>query len=242
MSLSVLLTSAREDSEEIINWIKEHDVELMHLPLERYVEVESEDVFENIEEYETIIYGNKRNAIFFLKQAMQHNALLLIKERVNLTLHKNTAGYLEQAGIPAISTAGEPKPINMVEFMLRLRRTGPALYPCGLHTKEEIPGFLEELDIPVREAGLYDLKGPAPENLKSYRSAVAGQQPDIIIFHSRKAVNRIQAAFPDLDFTSSTIISADRGVTNKLKETGIAVTDEAGGNWRSVIKKLDKRI
>src|SRR5699024_6836633 len=88
MSTSVLLTSAPEDSEEIIDWMMDHDVELRHLPLERYVEVEQEDVFEHIEEFETIIYGNKRNAIFFLRQAMRHNALPLVRERVNLTLHR----------------------------------------------------------------------------------------------------------------------------------------------------------
>lgn len=242
MSRSVLLTSAGEDSEEIINWIEEHPIQLIHLPLERYVEFKQEDLFEDFGAYETIIYGNKRNAIFFLKQTMRHNALPLVKERVNLTLHKRTADYLEQAGVPAICPADKPKPINMVEFMLRLRRTGPVLYPCGAHTKEEIPGFLQELDIPVREAELYDLKGPRQEDLALFRSTIAEQQPDIVIFHSRRAVTRVQAAFPGLDFAGRTVLSADTGVTHKLKEAGIPVTEEARGSWGSIIEKLAGRI
>ncbi len=238
MSTSVLLTSAPEDSEEIINWAEGRRVKLMHLPLERYIEAEREDLFGHIEASETIIYGNKRNAIFFLKQAERHSALNSVKQRVNLTLHKHTANYLEQAGIPAICPSDSPKPINLVEFMLRLRRIGPVLYPCGSHTKEEIPGLLEELDIPVHEAELYDLEGPAQEELASYRSTISRQQPGVIIFHSRKAVNRIQAAFPDLDLAGRTVISADTGVTHKLEEAGIPVTEEAGGSWESIIEKL----
>lgn len=126
--------------------------------------------------------------------------------------------------------------------MLRLRRTGPTLYPCGSHTKEEVPGFLEEPDISVCELELYDLEGPTKEDLEAYQSSVARQQPDVIIFHSRRAVNRIEAAFPGLDFTDSTIISADTGVSNKLEESGISITAEAGGSWQSVIDKLEELV
>ena len=245
MGMSILITSATEDSAEIKRWAEDRELTLMHLPLERYnaqASQQADEAFDKLNEYETIVYGNLRNAVFFLQQVRQRNLTGQVRERVNLTLHQTTAEYLDREGIPAICSFGDPEPINLVEFMLRLRRTGPVLYPCGAHTKEEIPGFLEELDISVDELVLFDLEGPTEEELESYRTALTVGQPDVVVFHSRRSVTRTRAAFPKLDYAGSTIISADTGVTEKLEKAGIGVTFEADGDWKSIIELVNERV
>lgn len=243
MSISILLTSAGEDSEEIISWINQHEATLLHLPLEYYSSIDISTIdWEDPGAFENIVYGNKRNALFFLKEAKRRKVLEQVKKKVNLTLDKSTADFLEASGIPAISAFGESKPINLVEFMLRLRRTGSTLYPCGKHTREEIPGFLEELDIPVYELELYDLKGPNPEKLEEHREVLSRQKPDIVIFHSRSSVTRTLTAFPQLDFSTCVTVAGDVAVTQKLKEAGIPLSAEAEGSWGSIAEKVSEQF
>ncbi|HYW34872.1 MAG TPA: uroporphyrinogen-III synthase, partial [Balneolaceae bacterium] len=141
-------------------------------------------------------------------------------------------------GIPAVHPQKEERPVDLLEIMLRLRRTGKSLYPCGSHQAEELPGLLKELDIPVTELELFNLKGPTEKQLAVYQKKITENPPDIIIFHSRRSVNRIITAFPELDFSEAKIISADSGITEKLTGKGISVDAEAEGSWESVASLL----
>jgi uroporphyrinogen-III synthase len=239
---TVLITAADEDSEEIRRLLKDKELEVLHFPLEKYVSIgdksDIEEAFSQLQEFENIIHGSLRNARFFIREAESLGKKEAVRKILNLTLDEETATYLEESGIPAVCTYAGGKSINLVEFMLRLRRMGAALYPCGSHHKEEIPGFLEELDIPVRELELFDLEGPDEKELELYRKRVAEKQPDVILFHSRRSVTRTLAAFPYLDYKSIRIISADKGITKKLSEKNIKADEEGEGNWKSIAEML----
>lgn len=239
---TVLLTAAEEDSEEIRQLLEEKEIEVLHFPLETYVPVEDnsaiEETFSQLSEFENIVHGSLRNTRFFIREVESRGRIKDVRKILNLTLDEDTAIYLEESGIPAVCTYAGGKSINLVEFMLRLRRMGATLYPCGSHHKEEIPGFLEELDIPVRELELFDLEGPGKSDLEFYRRQLAESPPDAILFHTRRSVTRTYAAFPDLDYEAIRIISADKGISKKLLEKDITVDDEAEGSWKSIAQKL----
>ncbi len=238
MSKTVLLTAATEDSGSFLKLLKQQEAEVIHYPLERYEPIgggpEIRETMGQITEYDNIIYSNKRNAAFFMDRVRAADRKEEVRQCLNLTKDEETAEYLEGEGIPAVCSFAGKKSINLVEFMLRLHRMGPTLYPCGDHRKEEIPGFLEELDIPVKELELFTLEGPGEESLSRYRNELAERQPDIVVFHSRRAVNRVLAAFPDLPYEDLTVITADKAITEKLEEKGIPVENEAGGDWESI--------
>ncbi|MDZ7695191.1 MAG: uroporphyrinogen-III synthase [Balneolaceae bacterium] len=174
---TILLTSALEDAEVLLNWVEKKNIRLLHLPLEKYVssEPDEEDLVELLESSENIIYGHKRNAKFFMKYAKEQNLLKQVIDRVNLAAQERTAIYLEEQGVPAIYPGSE-EPIKMLEFLMRLRRLGTVFYPCGSHKNDEIPGLLSELDIDVQERIFYELQGPSAEELETYKAQLQKQR------------------------------------------------------------------
>lgn len=239
---TVLLTTAVEDADEITKLLEGRGARVLHLPLERYVGLEPDEqvdeAFDRLEEFENIIYGHKRNAVFMIQQLEERNQMEEARQRLNLALDEPTAQLLEEHGIPAVQPGPEARPIQMVEFMLRLRRMGATLYPCGTNRKEEIPGLLQELDIAVNEMTLYEMGGPESDELSSFRQKLDEQKPGIVIFHSRSAVNRTQAAFPELDLSETIVVSTSAGVTEKLEENDITVRVEGRGTWKSTVDLL----
>lgn len=242
MSQTLMITAANEDAAQILDTLEERGITVLHLPLERYVPVEEpsaiENTFKRLSDFDNIVFGSLLNARFFIDQMKKLDAVKAVRNRVNLTFDEPTSSFLEEQGIPAICTFADGKAINAVEFMLRLRRMGPTLYPCGSHQKEELPGLLKELDIPVEELDLFDLEGPEPEDLEEFREKLAGSNPDAILFHSRRSVNRTLAAYPQLDYSGIRIIAADKGITQYLEKKDISVTDQAEGTWRSMADLL----
>lgn len=238
----ILITVAKEDVDRPRRFLENAGFDLLHLPLERYAPLEETEKIERelnqVGEYENIIHGRKRNALFFMEQVERLDKLEEVQNVLNLALHQETADFLEDRGVPAVLPGEETRGIKLVEFMLRLQRYGKTLYPCGTHESEDIPGFLEELDIEVTELPLFELEGPEDEALKAYRKQVAQSSPDTVVFHNRRSVNRILAAFPDLDFEKVTVVSADSAITDKLRENDINVDMVAAGSWDSIADKL----
>lgn len=242
MSLSVLLTAAIEDTEQFRAKLQQQGVSLLHCPLERYQALEEDstilDTLNNLDEFENIVHGSKRNARFFIEKVKELGQLEVAREQLNLALNQHAADYLEREGIPAIHPHAEGKAINLMEFMLRVRRIGETLYPCGDKTSEDLPGFLQELDIPVQELVLFTLEGPKEDDLQEYQKKVQADQPEVIIFHSRRSVNRMLAAFPNLNYEQAQIISGDQAVSDKLEQQEIEVDAQAEGSWDSILKKV----
>lgn len=241
----ILLTAAIEDSEGFKKYLSRCEVSMLHLPLERYVAIKDDraakQLAEKVESTENIVYGHKRNARFFLRMAREHDFGESVKNCVNLAADNQTHEFLENQGVPAIFPGSE-EPIKMLEFMLRLRRTGPTLYPCGGHKTEEIPALLQELDIPVTEEVLYHLEGPTEEELDTFKEQVTENNLDLIIYHSRRSVNRINTAFPDLDPGSAIVVAGDQAVSDKLKELEIKVDSVAEGTWNSILDRVKAAI
>lgn len=240
MSDTILLTAAKEDSEKILGELADRDV--LHTPLEVYVSLNDDatilDTLNNLGEFENLVHSSVRNARFFLEQVKQHDKLEAVRNCLNLTMDESTFEFLERHSIPAVHPQNGRKAIDLVELMLRLQRLGATLYPCGVHQREDFPGFLEELDVPVTELNVFELVGPTDTNLEKYQQAIADKHPDVIVFHSRRSVNRILAAYPDLDYRKLTVISADKGITNKLEKKEIAVDKEAKGSWESIAELI----
>ena len=236
---NVLLTSAPEDSEYFLEALKIAPVEIHHLPLEKYVavDVDHNALEREIADSENIVYGHKRNAAFLMELIEENDLLPIVTERVNLAGDLRTAELLEKRGIPAIYPGSE-EPIKMLEFLMRLRRLGTVFYPCGVDQKEELPGLFKELDIEVHEHVLYELDGPAENELAAFRRVVDKIEFDTIICHSRRSVTRIQAAFPGLFDSDAEIIAADKGVAKKLQDNDVEADKIAEGDWNSILEQL----
>ncbi len=241
----ILFTAAEEDSSKPTQLFEEADLDFLHLPLERYVEIDDEQQIEQefgqIDEYENIIHGRKRSAIFFMDQVEKRDMLEPVQNRLNLALHQETADYLEDHGVPAVLPGEETRGIKLVEFMLRLQRYGKTLYPCGTHESEDIPGFLKELDIEVTELPLFELEGPGDAKLDEFQQKVANKSLDTVIFYNRRSVNRIRAAFPELDYEQVTVVAADSAITDKLADNKIKADITASGSWDSIVEKLQEK-
>lgn len=240
MAQPILLTAAKEDSEEIVSLFSDKKAELFHAPLEVYVKREDDarisDVLKKLDTVENIVHSSVRNARFFLQQVGRYEKMEAVQNCLNLTFNEDAFTYLEDQGIPAVQPPNGDKPIDLVELMLRLQRMGKTLYPCGSHHREDFPGFLEELEIEVIELDVFDLEGPGNDELNRYQQKVNNKRPDAIIFHSRRSVNRTLAAFPELNYEDITLISADKGITKKLDKKGFSIDAEAKGSWLSVVQ------
>lgn len=242
MNQVVLLTAATEDTEQVRKALVENDIFVLQCPLEHYEYIENDDTINetlnNLEQFENIIHGSKRNARFFIETVKDHRVLEEARQQLNLALDQEAADYLEAEGIPAIHPHAEGKAIDLMEFMLRVRRIGDTLYPCGNKMAEDLPGFLRELDIPVQELVLFTLEGPGKSKLEEFRKKISEQEPDTVIFHSRRSVNRTLAAFPGLAFQDINIVTGDKAVTEKLEKENIKTDVQAEGSWESIIKRV----
>lgn len=242
MPRTALITAAREDVESFLAVPAAQKVEIQHLPLEVYVprkgDTEIGKVLDKLDAFENIVHSNRRNARFFLEEVRRRKKLEALTSRLNLAVDEETFAYLEQQGVAAVYPQNGSKPIDLIELMLRLKRLDATLYPCGSHQREDFPGFLKELDIPVTELDVFDLEGPSREELDGYRQQLQENPPQTVVFHSRRSVNRTLAAFPDLDYGALQVISADRGISQKLEDRDIGVDAEAEGSWDSIAGML----
>lgn len=244
MSRSILLTAATEDTEIIRSQLEEESVRVQHYPLERYQALKGDkkiiDALENLDEYENIVHGSKRNARFFVEKLKEHDKMDLARDQLNLALNQHAADYLEGEGIPAVHPHSDGKAIDLMEFMLRIKRIGETLYPCGDKTAEDLPGFLRELDIPVEELVLFTLEGPEEKELQGYQKELSSQKPEVVIFHSRRSVNRTLAAFQEINYGDVHIVSGAQAVTDKLENKDIKVDVQAEGSWDSILEKVQE--
>lgn len=238
-----LFTANEDVAASFLNAIqKSKGWELLHLSLENYsyaVNLEEEEtVSEKMRSFSYIIHGNLRNARYFLKWVMEVNTLQEVRNIVHLVTNQATVDFLAEFDIPAVMPREDARPIDIIEFMLRITREGTVLYPTTDQKDEEVPGLLKELEMPVVEFQVCKEDSLLADTLQEYREKVTAAKPDTIIFHSRSSVTRIQTAFPDLDINSLECISSGQAVTQKLLNSNISPTLEARGSWRSLLTIL----
>lgn len=218
----------------------------LHLPLEEFTadveEEESKYILENLEGFSFVLNGNLRNAQFFVEWLNQNNVMEPIKNVVHLALDKPTAEFLEEHSIPAIMPREKAKPIDIIEFMLRISREGKSLYPCTDKKAEEMPGLLQELEMDVMEFSVCKEKTLDPTRLEAFRLEVENSDITAVLFHNRSSVTRIKTAFPDIDLHTKKIISGSPGVTKNLIDLGLEPNFEAEGNWYSIGELIEEKF
>jgi len=223
---NTLITQEKKDCKELVKDLEERGSEILQCPLEKYIPLSNSDIrdtLEKIEHFDNIIYGNLKNATFFFEHIYDEQILEKVLNRINFALDQPTADFLEDRGIPAITSAPHTKPIELVELMLRLGQTGTCLYPCGRHFKEELPGLLFELGIEFKELEMYDRVGPSEQELERYRAMLQNEQPDLVVFHNIDSVRRIKIAFPDLNWKNIETVALSAAIADKLQENDLNV-------------------
>lgn len=220
--------------------------ELLHLPLENYsysVNLEEEElILEKLNSFSFIIHGNLRNARYFVHWVEETDTFQEVQNIVHLVPNQSSVDFLAEFEIPAVMPREDARPIDIIEFMLRISREGTVLYPTTDQRDEEVPGLLQELEMPVVEFQVCKEEVLATKELEKYRDQVTNTKLDSVIFHSRSSVTRIQTAFPHLDFSLVECISSGQAVTQKLRESGIEPNIEARGSWRSLVATITEYI
>ncbi len=247
MSFNNILFTANEDlAAPFLNMADKEGLPLMHIPLEHYrfetIHDESKQVKKGMDEFMFVIHGNLRNARFFVRWMEEEGELERVQQKVNLVTDQPTADFLESKDLPAVMPAENARGIDVVEFLLRISQQGNILYPTTDQKTEEIPGLLQELEIPVAEFQVCREEAIGEELLKKYRKKIEPEPPEALIIHNRSSVIRIQTAFPDLNLNSLPLISSGKSVSRKLEETGVEADFQAGGTWISLCKMLKDEI
>lgn len=238
-----LFTANPDVSSSFLNGVNERsDVHLMHLPLEqvqqKIVREEEQQLLKKLDEFTFIIYGNLRNAKYLMKWIDDKSLLDTVRQKIHICHNQAVMDLLENHNIPGIMPREDARPIDMIEFLLRISREGAVLYPTEEQKGEELPGLLQELEIQVAEFTVCKEVALQKEELKKYRKRADEQDLEGVIFHSRSSVTRILTAFPELNFQDAVIVSSGHAVTKKLEEVGLISDFEAQSTWRSLLKIL----
>lgn len=241
---SVLLTAHKDLAAPLYALKSVNPDRILHLPLEQfepsvYAE-EDEKVKTQIEQFSFVVYGNLRNARYFTEWMNQNDLKKAVQNLVNLVLDQPTADFLEEAGIPAILPKPEAKPIDILEFMLRISIEGSTLYPTTEEKTEEFPGLLAELEMQAAEFTVCREITIDAEELKLYRDKIQSEKPAAVIFHNRSSVIRIRKAFPDLDLQAMAAIAASKGVEQRMRQSGLVPEKTANGSWSSLADIIEE--
>lgn len=238
----ILITAEKDQAEIVFNQLQESGLDYLSLPLEKYrysVDPEQEEsLLQAVESFRFVIYGGIRNARYFLKWMEEKKMRELMRRKIHLVMHQPEADLLEKKGIPAIQPRQDASPIDLMEFLLRISISGKTLYPCAEHSSEEMPGLLQELEMPVAEFTVCKPVQMDKKKLEQKRKSVEQNPPDAVLFHSRGSVVRTQTAFPDLDLNGKILVSASAGVTQKMYEENLSADYQAEGSWNSVLRIL----
>jgi hypothetical protein len=216
---------------------------LLHLSLEEYetftIDEESDAASLAFNRFTFIIYGNLRNARYFMNWAERTGNTAQIQNRINLVLDLPTSRFLEKKGIPAILPRKNARPIDLLEFLLRITKEGSTLYPTTDNHTEEMPGLLKELEMPVSEFTVCREVSLSADLLEDYRERLSKADLDYILIHNRSSYTRIKTAFPDLNLSEYKLIAGSQGVTEKLAEEGLVPDAQAHGTWLSIAKVIE---
>jgi len=240
----ILLTADKDIAAPFLEMDTVPKQDLLHLPLEKFqfspIDEESNEVKNRLSDFSFIIHGNLRNARFFAEWMKQNEAKEQVTKCVNIVLDKPTSIFLEAHGIPAIQPREPAKPIDILEFMLRISKEGNTLYPTSENKTDEMPGLLKELEMPVAEFTVCSEVTLDDKELKSYKKEIESRRVDTVILHNRSAYIRVKTAFPELDLQKTTIVSGSLGLTEMLEEDGLKPDYLAKGSWASIAKVLSE--
>ena len=203
-------------------------IKITHLPVEQFEWMNEspaiDDTLNNLEHYENLVFNELDSTRQFLAIVENAEKLEILENKVCFVANKDIASELEQKGLPAIEPLKADKAIDVVETMLRFRRTGPALLPTRKNRVNDIAGFLEELTIEVNELPVYKKVPLEDDTIDSYRNKIPKLKLDCVFFHSREAVNSIPAVFSNINFREMKNIAGNKVVAQKLIAADIPVS------------------
>lgn len=238
----ILFTAHHDTVPDIITSDATIDAALLHLSLENYYHSIDEEMHTEVEReldsFAYVIYGSRLHARYFLRWAKEYGQLERVQNLVNLVMDQPTATYLEQFNIPAIKPRDDARPIDLIEFLLRISHEGAVLYPSGDQKTDEIPGLLIELEMPFAEFQVFSEESLDREILDDYRKQVQNSGLKAVLFHNESSILRVQTAFPDLDLGSLKLITVGGKVTRKLQKIGFADVIDLNGEWGKLPKVI----
>ena len=238
----VLITADPDEANLMIENLPDIQVKPLHFPLEQFEYAADPDqheaLLQQLDSFQFVVYGGLRNARHFLTWMHETDTKSKLREKINLVMNEAEADLLEAEGIPAIQPKKAGKPIDILEFMLRISLNGAVLYPCAEASSEEIPGLLEEMEMPVAEFTVCRSVPFDKAEIEMKREQLEKAGPDSILFHSRSSVIRTKAAFPDLDLASYSLVAASAGVAYKMRQENLEPDQTASGSWKAVIDVL----
>ncbi|MGM0459876.1 MAG: hypothetical protein ACQERO_11080 [Bacteroidota bacterium] len=245
-SSKVLCTTPSNVCGDFIYFLEKNSERFLHMPLEEFElspdRMAEKMLAENVDNFTFVVYGNLRNATYFYNWIDQQNLVDEFRNLVHLTLDEPASDFLEDRGIPAIQPRKNARPIDLLEFMLRISKEGKTLYPACSNRAEEMPGLLQELEMDVAEFTICREKGLSTDRVEELQIDCYRNPPEAVLFHNRSSVNRALAAFPDLNFKQMTIFSGSAGVTKHLIDKGYEPHHEADGTWSSIEQLLKDKI
>ncbi|WP_147303519.1 hypothetical protein [Rhodohalobacter sp. SW132] len=245
-SKNILVTAPSEMCGNLKLLIDQNPDFFTHTPLEQYepfIQREESDALKALlHTFTFVVYGSLGNAKYFIRWVKEHEQMDVIQNLVHFVMDKPAAQFLEKNGVPAIMPRENARPIDIMEFMLRVSKEGKTLYPKSKEKAEEMPGLLHELQMPVAEFTVSREKELQSGTLKSHRLKFSDEDPKVILFHNRSSVTRSVTAFPNLNLSEKVIISGSAGVTQMLVDKAIEPGFEAEGSWPSIGELIQKEI
>lgn len=242
----LLITADAHFAAPLLNKLRNLPVHPIHLPLESFT-VRNDGSFGRqfhsaLSQISFISYENLRNAFFFLKWCDTNGFRDHLNQFIHLCIDHTTAEFLESENIPAILPRPGAKAIDLLEFILRISKEGVVLSPGTMNRKQELPGLLQELELPFIEYDVCEEENINSHTVDSYQKIISEKKPDIILFHSKSSVNRTEAVFPELMSDNVIRIAANAGTAQKLNNKGYRPDEIANGTWPSVTDQLKKQI
>jgi len=198
---------------------------ILHLPLQQYQSISSSEnisqALDHLPEYRNIVFSDLFATRYFLELISPTDLLQKMQNCVYFARNKKVYNLLNSRGIPAIRPQKNEKAIDVVEYMLQFKRFGATLYPCRKNSSDEIPGFLEELGIPVNELAVYKTKRLSPEVIASYTQAIEEDPPDAVLFHSIRSVNTLPSVFSMISMSDVKKIALNTHIAQKMEQQNI---------------------
>ncbi|AXJ02346.1 Uroporphyrinogen-III synthase [Cyclonatronum proteinivorum] len=174
---------------------------------------------------ENMVHSREGNAEKFLALMDEENESILKSQVVHFVMDVRSFRLLDGAGLPVLQSPGD-RSIDMVEFFLRLNRTGPVLTPCVDPESEEIPEFLAELKYESRYLRMYEIAPFPKQELDDIRRKFYdGSYPaEYVLLHEPGTLTQFLVAFPDAQLDRYTFIPLHRKTEARLQHLGLRTT------------------
>lgn len=192
------------------------------------------------EAIENIIFSRHEHVEMFLEllhEDDQHEARLrpqLSEGPLFFTLDDQSFDLLNKEKLPVLRSPG-PKSIDLVEYFLRLRRTGPVLAPCVDPEQEEAPEFLGELKLAIHYLPMYETRPYEKPVLEKQRKQFAALQqeqqkksePLYVLLHEPGTITQFMVAFPNADYGPEALhfLPLHKKTQARLAHLGLAHSD-----------------